>query len=105
MDLRRREKLLSVLLVCKDILKTIINIFCATILFCAGVDNGWFSPVIDGCNITNIEFWKLFQCLLILIPFITFYHALNGKYIVIIKEHAAENKEGVAKLQRFRRIK
>lgn len=105
MDLHMREKLLSVMLVCEDIFKTIINIFCATILLCVGVDNGWISPLIDIYDITSKEFWELFRCFLLLIPFITFYHALIGRYTVIIEKQTVENKHGLAKLQRFRRIK
>lgn len=105
MNLHTRERLLSVMLVCKDILKTVIYIFCATILLCVGVDNGWFSPLIDVYDITNVEFWGLFRCFLLLTPFITFYHALIGRYTVIIDKHTVENKYGKTKLQRFRRIK
>ena len=104
-DLHTREKILSIMLVLKDIFGMIIKSFFITILISVSVDNGWLSPIIELYDITDKEFWSLFRCFLFMLPFITIYNALIGKYTVIHKKITIENKLGIAKLQRFRRIK
>lgn len=105
MKLHTREKIISTMLVLKDIFGMIIKSFFITILLSVSIDNGWLSPLIELYNITDKEFWSLFRCFLLMLPFITFHNALIGKYTVILEEITVENKFGSAKLQKFRRIK
>lgn len=105
MNLHTREKLLSVMLVFKDICRLLIKIFCATVLFCVCVENGWLSPLIPLYDITNKEFWAVYWCLLCVVPFIIFYNILFGKYTVIIEKTSVEKEYESAKYQRFSKIR
>lgn len=106
LDLRTREKILTIMLILKDIGTLIIWTFIFNVIFCICIKNDWFSPFIPYTNINNSQFWIMFKYFLSIIPLILFFRGLSGKYTVMLEKTTIdENNFGKAKCLRFRRIR